>query len=563
MKRVSLEDFIPAIAWIKTYDREHLKGDISAGFTTAVMIVPQGMAYAMLAGLPPIMGLYASIIPVLLYALFGTSRQLAVGPVAMDSLLVFTSVSALATVGTEKYISYAIALAFIAGIIQVLMGIFRLGFLVNFLSKPVISGFTAAAALIIGFGQFKDLFGISIDRSAQIHTIIWTTIQQYESISLLTFAIASLSIVFMVVLKKVKPMFPRALAVVVLGGLATYLLDLSSSGVAVVGGVPPGLPSLEFPALSFQVFKDLLPTALIVALIGFMEAISIAKGIASKHGYDVDPNKELIGLGMANIGAGLFHGYTVTGGFSRTAVNDSAGAQTPLASMITAGIVTITLLYFTPLFYYLPKAALAAIIVSAVFGLIDIPLVRYFWAVKKSDFILYLITFVATLIFGIVIGLGAGIIASLLLIIARTTQPHFAVLGQIPGTTAYRKLENHENLKTYEGLLIIRMDAQLYFGNTSFLKSMIEAQIEKYKPLHTLILDMSGVNQIDTSGESALCEIEKILHEDKIALIFANTKKPVAEVLACGDLYRDLSEENFFLTVHDAVQAKQMKFDTP
>ncbi len=406
------EKIIPAIGWIRSYERAHLRGDITAGITTAVMIIPQGIAYAMLAGLPPIMGLYAAIIPLLVYAIFGTSRQLAVGPAAMDSLLVFATLSAIAKVGTDQYVFFAIALAFIAGSMQVLMGIVRLGFIVEFLSKPVISGFTAAAALVIGFSQLKDLLGIEIERTHHIHIIIVEALQNFTSISILTLAFGLAGIGIMHVLKKKKPNFPRALAIVVLGALATYFFDLSNFGLAVVGSVPAGFPAITIPNIDLEVFQTLLPSAAVVALIGFMEAISIAKGFASKYEYEVDPNQELIAIGLANVAAGMVQGFTVTGGFSRSAVNDSAGAKTPLSSMITAGIVALALMFFTPLFQFLPRTIMAAIIISAVFGLIDIPLVRHFWKTEKTNFVLYFITFVATLAFGIVAGLSAGLGAS-------------------------------------------------------------------------------------------------------------------------------------------------------
>ncbi len=383
------------------------------------MIIPQGMAYAMLAGLPPIMGLYAAIIPLMVYAIFGTSRQLAVGPAAMDSLLVFASLNALAKVGTEQYIFYAIALAFIAGTIQLLMGLLRLGFIVRFLSQPVIAGFTAAAALVIAFSQLKELLGIQLERTHHIHLIVAGAVENFGSVSFLTLAIGLAGIAIMVVLKKIYPSFPRALLIVGLGVLATYLLHLSDYGVAVVGAVPAGFPAISVPNINFEVLRVLLPSAGIVALIGFMEAISIAKGFAVKHDYEVDANQELIALGLANVAAGMVQGYTVTGGFSRSAVNDSAGAKTPLASMVTASLVAVALMYFTHLFFFLPRAVMAAIIVSACFNLIDLGLLKQFWVENKADFLLYAITFIATLAFGIVVGLAAGVCSSFIILIGR------------------------------------------------------------------------------------------------------------------------------------------------
>ncbi len=553
---------MPFLGWMPSYEKQNLQGDVLAGLTTAVMLVPQGMAYAMLAGLPPIHGLYASIVPLALYALFGTSRQLAVGPVAMVSLLVATGVGAIAGSNMELFVAYAVLLALMVGVMQLVMGIGRLGFLVNFLSHPVISGFTSAAALIIGFSQLKHLLGINIPRSKHIHTILHQAITRISEVDPVTLGIGAISIAMLLALKKFKPNFPRALAVVVFGTLVVYFGGLHESGVAIVGDVPAGLPSPTMPTIDFEVMKQLFPIALTISLVAFMESISVAKAFASRNNYEVDANQELIGLGIANIGGAFFQGYPVTGGFSRTAVNASAGSKTPLASLITAGMVALALIFLTPLFYYLPKAVLAAIIMVAVFGLVDIAEVKHLWHVKRSDLALLVITFFATLSLGIEEGIGIGVAASLLWFVVRTTRPHFAVLGQLPDSTSYRNIKNHPQAKQHEGILIIRMDAQFYFGNVTFLKDRLkELMEERADKLHTIIIDASSMNQLDSSAAQALEELAGQCHKSEYKLLLANVKRPVMDVLKRAHYVDHHGEDSFFLTVHDAV--KSVNPDTP
>lgn len=554
MIHARLEKIIPAVGWMRNYDRANLRGDLVAGLTTAVMLIPQAMAYAMLAGLPPIHGLYASIVPLALYALFGTSRQLAVGPVAMVSLLVATGVSGLAQTGTEAFVMYATLLALMVGVMQFVMGVARLGFLVNFLSHPVVSGFTSAAALIIGLSQLKHLLGVNIPRSKHIHTILIQAVENVSSVDLMTFGIGLISIVLLVVLKKWKPNFPRALAVVVFGTLAVYLGALHETGVAIVGSVPAGLPAPTMPTIEIEALKSLFPIALTISLVAFMESISVAKAFAKRNKYEVDANQELVGLGLANIGGAFFQAYPVTGGFSRTAVNASAGSKTGLASLVTAGVVAVALLFLTPLFYYLPKAVLAAIIMTAVFGLIDVAEVKHLWKVKRSDLALLVITFVATLTLGIEEGIGLGVLASLVWFVVRTTRPHTAVVGRVDGTESYRNVDNYTDAELLDGTLMVRMDAQFYFGNVSFLKDTLKELEEEYGPLHTVILDASALNQLDSSADEALHEILHDYRSRDIELLLANVKRPVYEVMERSGFAERLGEENFFLSVHDAAQ---------
>ncbi|MGA1544716.1 MAG: SulP family inorganic anion transporter, partial [Saprospiraceae bacterium] len=425
-----LRKIFPFLVWVKGYTNQQFKGDLSAGLTVGVMLIPQGMAYAMIAGLPPIYGLYSATLPLIIYALMGTSRQLAVGPVAMVSLLTASGISTLVEQGTDAFIQYAIVLALMVGIIQFLLGLFKLGFLVNFLSHPVISGFTSAAALIIGISQLQHLIGVKLPRSHHIHVILNEAFKALPDINGLTLLIGLTGIALIIIMKKYFKSVPGQLVAVVFGILAVWGLGLTDYGVLILGEVPKGLPQMGVPIFNLELIQDLFPIALAISLVSFMESIAVAKAIQARHkNYKVIPNQELISLGLANIGGSFFQSFPVTGGFSRTAVNDQAGAKTGLAAIISAGLIILTLLFLTPLFYYLPKAILASVIMVAVFGLIDYKEAQHLWHSNKTDFAMLLATFVATLSLGIEQGIGIGVILSLTLLIFKTTPPHIAILG--------------------------------------------------------------------------------------------------------------------------------------
>lgn len=549
--------WIPALDWIKNYKKEDIKGDLSAGLTVGVMLIPQGMAYAMIAGLPPIYGLYASTIPIILYAIFGTSRQLAVGPVAMVSLLTASGIGAIAQGGTETYILLALTLALMVGITQFLLGAFRLGFLVNFLSHPVISGFTSAAALIIGLSQLKHLLGVDIPRSHHVHEILIHAAQKVGEINWATFAVGIGGIVLIKGIKKVNKAIPGPLLAVVFGILVVWLGGLANQGVKIVGQVPDGLPSFSMPSLNLADWQSLLPIALTISLVSFMESIAVAKAIQAKHkNYKVIPNQELIALGLANIGGSFFQGYPVTGGFSRTAVNDQSGARTGLAAIISAGLIILTLLFLTPLFYFLPKAILASVIMVAVFGLIDYKEATHLWKSDRVDFWMLVITFVATLGLGIEQGIGVGVILSLIMVIYRTTTPHTAILGQVPSTNFYRNVERFDAVNEREDLLIIRFDAQLYFANSNYFRERIEQEIlRKGEALKHIILVGSSINHMDSSAVHALEEVLTFAQSAGVTLHLASVKGPVRDILKRAHFVDKLGEHNFHLSIQSAVDA--------
>ncbi len=552
-----MEQFLPALKWLKNYSQENLRGDLQAGLTVAVMLIPQGMAYALLAGVPPIMGLYASVVPLMVYALLGTSRQLAVGPAAMISLLTGAAIVQLGNLSSREVITVAVTLAFMVGGIQILLGVFRVGFLVNFISHPVIKGFTYAAALMIAVSQIKYILGISIPRDHFIGNVIINLIHQLGKTNWPTLAIGLVSIVILVGLKRWRPQVPSALVVVVLGTAVVAFWRLDQSGVAIVGTIPAGLPAPHFPQLTLNRMEQLLPMAITIAFVGFMESISVAKAIASRHHYTIDANQEMIAIGAANMAGALFQAYPVAGGFGRTAVNDQAGAQTQLAAIITAVTILITLFLFTPLFYYLPQAVLAAIIIVAVWGLMDWQEVQYLWKVKRSDAGILFITFMATLTAGIELGILIGIVASLLAFIVRSTRPHYAILGQLPGTQFFRNVKRFPQARTFPGIVILRIDASFYFANANFLRDHLERLLYQQNPLKAVVLDCGSVNGLDATALETLSDIVRQFAENKVELLFANVKGPVRDVLRRSGLYAVIGPQRFFLSVADAVSCLQ------
>lgn len=554
--------WIPALHWLRGYQRSDLLGDVVAGLTVAVMLIPQGMAYAMLAGLEPIHGLYASVVPLALYALMGTSRQLAVGPVAMVSLLVAAGVGNLVQAGgafqPSDYLALSVLLAGMVGLLQLAMGLVRLGFLVNFLSHPVIQGFTSAAALIIGLSQLKHLLGVDLRRSTYVHEVLGQALQRIGSVHMVTLCLGVGSIVALVLFKRWKPAFPGALLVVTLGTLAVWFFGMHRSGVSIVQDVPAGFPSPSLPVFRWEAVKALWPTALTISLIGFMESISVAKAFASRHRYQVDANQELVALGVANLAGAFFQAYPVTGGFSRTAVNAQAGAKTSLSSLITAALIALTLVFFTPLFYYLPKAILGAIVMVAVFGLIDFRAPFRLWKVKRADSILMLVTFVATLALGIEQGILVGVIASLGVFVFRSTNPHTAELGRLPGTEIYRNLKNFPEAEPVEGVAILRIDASFYFANIPFFRDQFARLCaEREATLQAFVIDATSINDIDSSAEEALREIAEELRESEITLHLAGVKGPLRRLFESSGFKDFLGSENFSLTVQEAVEKVQ------
>lgn len=555
---MNFRTILPILDWLPNYRKDWLKGDVSAGLTVGVMLIPQGMAYASIAGLPAVYGLYASIVPILIYALFGTSRQLAVGPVAMVSLLTATAIGSFEGLTNQEYIAYAILLALMVGGIQFLLGLFRLGFLVNFLSHPVVSGFTSAAALIIGLSQLKHLLGVDIPRSHHVHEILINALEKVSEINWFAFAIGIVGILIIVFSKRLNKSLPGQLFAVIFGILAVTIFGLGdgANSVSIVKEIPNSLPSLMMPNFDIEIVEILIPMALTISLISFMESIAVAKAIQTKHrDYKVVPNKELIALGLANVVGSFFQSYPTTGGFSRTAVNDQAGAKTGLASIISAILIVVTLLFLTPLFYNLPKTILASVIMVAVFGLIDYKEAFHLLKSNKTDFWMLIATFVATLSFGIEIGIGLGVVLSLAMVLFKTTRPHTARLANVPDTRFYRNIERFSDLEVNNELLIYRFDAQLFFANTNFFKDKLyEYERLKEDKLKVLIIDGESINNIDSTAIHMLEEVVLDFNSRGVKVYFSGIKGPVRDIMFRSGFMKKINSDNFFMSIHEAVQ---------
>lgn len=692
MNARSLTRFFPFLAWFPV-KAATLRADLTAGITVGLVLVPQSLAYAQLAGLPPYYGLYAAFVPVIVAAAFGSSHQLATGPVAMVSLLTGAVLAPLAAAGSEQFVALAILLALMVGVLQLLMGVFRLGVLVNFLSHPVIVGFTNAAAFIIAASQFNKLIGVSKGRSESFLLDMWGVLLQLGDIHWPTVAMGTGAIGLMVALKKIAPRAPGVLVAVIIATAVSWAIGFEKKGTAqpdqiaddalrsiavdyvaaqnaiaelqhriqtglaelhraersgllgsrhvvalryhvdilrleladlenenrkrlrdlrkfaferamtsegprlylhgqlpegftgdgqlwriraisdgklqlagggeVVGTIPPGLPEFKLPSVNLEKIGALLSGALIIALVGFMEAVSAAKAIATRTRQRLDANQELIGQGLANVAGSLFQSFPVSGSFSRTAVNYSAGARTGMASMFTAFMVVITLLLFTPLLYHLPQAVLAAIIMMAVAGLINFRAMRDAWRAHRHDGIAALVTFAATLVFaphldkGILLGAGLAVV----LYLYRTMKPRVVVLGRHPDGVL-RDADLH-GLPLSEHLVAVRFDGQLYFANTPYFEAAILDVAARFPKARQILVVADGINQMDASGEEAVRHLNARLREAGVTLSFSGLKRQVLEVMERTGLIEKIGRDNLFASEDDALEALAKRIDDP
>jgi SulP family sulfate permease len=531
--------------------------NFQAGTTTAILLIPQSMAYALVAGVPPVYGLYASLLPLVVYALLGRSREMALGPGALDTLLIGVTIGSLSMASNPNAATVAAIIAFQVAIIQIVLGLLRGGFLINFLSKPVISGFTSAAALTIAISQVKHLLGMDIDRSSRFYEEFWQLVTHVEEIHLMTAMIGIGSLCFIAMAKRIKKSFPNALAVVILAAIVGAILKVDQSQVSVLGAIPQGLPQFGFVWVTQELFVTLLPSSVAIAAVGYLTTISIARTFADRNRYDIAPNRELIALGASNFVASFSQGFPVSASFSRSAVHAEAGSTSPYSLVVVAAWIFLTLVFLTEYLYYLPTATLAAIIILAVLGLIDFTLVRHLRKTKQSDMWLLLLTFFSTLIVGIVEGILIGVVFSLGLFLYLTTRPHTAILGRVGNTADFRNLKNYPEATTYAGVIIIRIDAQFYFGNVSFLKTLLKKlEMESPSPLKTIIIEACSIAQLDSSADSALNDIADDFKERNIELKFASVKIPVLRVMKASGLYDKIEERNFFMNIDDAVQGE-------
>ena len=555
----NLSRYLPILSWGKTYNQLSLTNDLVAAVIVTIMLIPQSLAYAMLAGLPPQMGLYASILPITLYAIFGTSRALAVGPVAVVSLLTAASISRIAAPGSEEYIFAAITLAFLSGVFLLAMGIFRLGFMANFLSHPVISGFITASGIIIAASQLKNIFGIE----AHGHNLvqILSSMSGYLSeINWITATIGILTAAFLFWVRKGLLPLLRGLglpkrtaeiiaktgpvAAIVATTLLVWAFDLKSAGVEIVGAVPQGLPPLTVPGFSLELWTSLLSSAVLISVIGFVESISVAQTLAAKKRQRIDPDQELIGLGAANIGAAFTSGFPVTGGFSRSVVNYDAGADTPAAGAYTAVGLMFASLFLTPLIFFLPKATLAATIIVAVLSLVDFSILGKAWRYSKADFIAVAATMFITLVVGVEVGVITGVLVSILIHLYKSSRPHIATVGQVPNSEHFRNVLRHDVI-THPNILTVRVDESLYFANARFLEDHLFERVARRTELRDVILMCSAINAIDMSALESLEAINERLCDMGVSFHLSEIKGPVMDQLVDTDFLKHLTGEIF------------------
>jgi SulP family sulfate permease len=565
MKRPPITRYFPILDWGRRYDGAAFGSDLTAAVIVTIMLIPQSLAYALLAGLPPEAGLYASIVPILLYAVFGTSRALAVGPVAVVSLMTAAAIGNVAEAGTAGYATAALTLAGLSGAMLVVMGLLRLGFLANFLSHPVISGFITASGLLIAASQLKHLLGIE----AEGHTLLellHSLVGHLGQLNWITLALGGAATLFLFWVRSgLKPLLrrlgagPRLADIAaktgpVLAIVATTLTvwgwGLSDAGVKVVGAVPQSLPPLTMPGTSIDLIRALVLPALLISIIGFVESISVAQTLAVKKRQRIDPDQELIGLGAANLGAAFTGGFPVTGGFSRSVVNFDAGAETPAAGAFTALGLAIAAMFLTPLIYFLPKATLAATIIVAVLSLVDFSILAKTWKYSKSDFYAVAVTILLTLAFGVEIGVSTGVVLSIALHLYKTSRPHIAEVGLVPGTQHFRNILRHDVL-TDPHLLTLRIDQSLYFANARFLEDYIYDRIADDVPLRDVVLMCSAINEIDMSALDSLEAINERLNGLNIKLHLSEVKGPVMDRLHRANFLDDLTGE-VFLSQYDA-----------
>lgn len=559
---------LPALEWARGYNGGLLASDALAGVIVTIMLIPQSLAYALLAGLPAEMGLYASILPLVAYALLGTSRTLSVGPVAVASLMTAAAVGKVAAAGTIGYATAAIAMAMISGLMLLVMGWLRFGFLANFLSHPVVSGFITASGIIIGLSQLRHILGIEGhgDTILELLASLVANLPDFNAITLVTGALAAGFLFW--ARKGLKPLLMRLgltetaagflakagpVVVILVTTLASYLGDFSQRGVALVGAVPSGLPGLTLPSFEMDLWSELVVSALLISIIGFVESVSVGKTLAAKRRQRIDPNQELVALGAANVASSVSGGFPVTGGFSRSIVNFDAGAQTPAASIIAAVGIALAALLLTPVLFFLPKATLAATIIVAVMSLIDFDVIRRAWQYSLSDFIAVITTIATTLLLGVELGVLAGIVASIGLHLYKTTRPHIAVVGAVAGTEHFRNVQRH-NVITHTNLVSLRVDESLYFANASYLEDYVYALVADNEGLEHVILQCTAVNEIDMSALEALEAINHRLREQGLTLNLSEVKGPVMDALQKTDFLEQLSGR-VFLTHHQAVNA--------
>jgi len=541
--------------WIYSYDKSDLTGDLKAGATSGIMLIPQGMAYAVIAGVPPIYGLYAGVVPLLIYPLLGTSRHLSIGPVTVDMLIVAAGMNVITASENFDLIKLVILLTMMTGILQLLMGSFRLGSLLNIFSRPVITGFITAAPIIIALTQLENLFGVQMSGSQNIIILLKEFFGKLYAIHLPTLYWGVSTIILLLVFNHFTPKLPGSMVVLCLGAIFAWFIGIETREVEVVGSIPEGLPPLSFPNLNYETVIELLPTALTLALVQFMTITSLGNVFAKRHGYLVDSNQELISVGASNFIGSFFSSLPVSGSFSRSAAAEQADSKTPLTNVFAAVVIFATLLFLTSVFYYLPMPVLAGIIIVLVFGLIDIQEVKFLLKTKKSEGGIAIFTFLSTILIGIQEGILLGIGASMLVMLYKVSKPTVAELGVIPNTRSFKNLKRYPEAKQIEGILILRIDVSFSFINAEFFRDFIlEKSGEQDKKTRYVIIDGSSINLLDTTAIDSLSSIIKTLRDWDMELYITGLKGPVRDIIEKSGLKEFLGSDHFCRTPHQAVK---------
>jgi len=560
--------YLPILSWSKNYNRAALAADLLAALVVTLMLIPQSLAYALLAGLPPVTGLYASILPLVAYAVFGTSRTLSVGPVAVASLMTAAAIGQIAPAGSERYVEAAIALALLSGFILLVLGLFRFGLIANLLSHPVVSGFITASGLLIAVSQFGHLLGIPVagDNLVALCVSLFKNVSRTHVITL-ALGVGGLLLLIAMRQKLSKTLVKLGLSAhaaslvskagpifaVLIATFIAWYFQLDKQGVALIGVIPQGLPVLQWHGFELLFSKELIKAAFLIAIIGYVESVSVGKTLGAKRRQQIDPDQELIALGTANLASGFSGGFPVTGGFSRSVVNFDAGAETPAASLFAAIGVAMVAWAFTSWLSYLPKAILAATIVVAVLALVDFSVIRKSWRYSKTDFIAVLGTILVTLLLGVEMGVLSGVLASIVLHIYKTSRPHIAEVGLIEGTEHFRNIKRYRVL-TYPHIVSLRVDESLYFANAAFLENEIYTLIASRPELKHVVLMCSAINEIDMSALEVLEAINERLGEQGIHFHFSEVKGPVMDALQRSDFMHHLHGQ-VFLTQYQAIEA--------
>lgn len=561
-----LRKYFPILTWGAEYNRQTMVNDLIVAGIVTIMLIPQSLAYALLAGLPPEVGLYASMAPLILYAIFGTSRALAVGPVAVASLMTAAAVGKLASQGTPEYYGAAVALALVSGLILVGMGFLRLGFLANFLSHPVVSGFITASGIQIAAGQVAPLIGIK-GHGESFVDLVKSMVPHLGEINPATAGIGVASLLFLFWVRSgLKSLLIRCglkeksaammaklgpVVAIVATTLIVWGFGLADQGVKIVGTVPKGLPKLAMPPLDFALWVKILVPAVMIGMLGYVESISVALTLAAKKRQRIDPDQELVALGMANLGSAFSGGFPVTGGLSRSVVNFDAGAETPAAGAFTAVGIALATLFLTPLLFFLPKATLAAVIIVAVMTLVDLKAIKRIWQYSLTDGAAIVATILVTLFEGVELGLLVGVGLSIFLHLYKTSKPHVAVVGQLPGTMNFRNEKRH-TVVTDPEILSLRIDASLYFPNARFIEEMVNDSVAANPKVRHVILECPAVNTIDSSALESLEAINHRLKDSGITLHLSEVKGPVMDQLKRSHFLDELTGE-VHLTQFDAV----------